>query len=1048
MFQSIGQWLYNFLRHWFEPLHQIPESTEIPPLTNEAYESLLQDLIAGINLGWTKSELLDRLGARRYDPWFAAWLRRYGRVLERISLSNDRMAAGVVKLGQLDCGDLSVVAEEISQRIVQRKSNLVELSESRCLLPVQQVASRLPLETENHPPQSQRSRQTEESLERVAPTAEIASRTVCAPSKTRLCQEAERVFNQAVRQYKTGELLGAIALWGEAIAIQPNLPNAYNGRGSALYYLGRYDEAIADYTQAVKLQSNFHLAYNNRGNANSDLGNHQKALADYSKAIAAQPDFHLAYNGRASVLNHLGHSLWAIADYSKAIELKPDFHFAYNGRGIARSDLGQYSDAIADFTQAIAIRPNYPDAYNNRGNILQLLGNYTQAIADFTQALDFNPNLHQTCYSRGNAYRELGCDKEAIADFTQALHIQPNYYLAYNSRGLSYRTLGNAEAAIADFNRAIELKSDFWQAWANLGWTLYQSEGDGSADLTVRAALQVWNQGLEKLNPAASDYKLGRGTLHYHKGKALYYQAQKQDSHRLYLEAIQNYQQAIKVLQDRPKLREIYLEVLQDLIIVYSAIGDRPHAKKWGNIAIVLLEQLLLDTPTESIKQKLSEKFTGLYQLEVDRLAQSLQPKHHIQALELAEERKNLCLKELQPRPAARPFAESPNYAQIQSLIPPNAAALYWHISPVGITTFIVKPHKPPIVLWRHSPEDGLIPSFQAWLKQWQQDFERQHQAETVSSSWQEQMTPRLRQLAAILDISQILSHLEDETCQLLLVPHQDLHLLPLQALFCKPFAQRDFTIAYLPSAQLGLQRPSSVPIDPPVRLLAVEPGRSLMPYQELERRAIAKAFPQSVACSSPAVRASLIEALQTPRTIIHLSEESYQHSQFPEQSSLCLDRGDKLTLPDLLKLDFSTTLLICLPDCSARFQGQQQPRHDFIGLAASFLLQGATSVLLSLWPVRDFSTALLMHRFYEQLQRNIAPAKALNDAQRWLREATLTELLLDYEALGDDGSQADSILQPAIDAAKSQAAKMGSDYCPYAHPYYWAGFMLAGTLQ
>jgi len=83
---------------------------------------------------------------------------------------------------------------------------------------------------------------------------------------------------------------------GQAIKINLNYANAYNGRGYSKYHLGQNKEAIADFDQAIKLYEamisgqaikmdvSYAIAYRWRGSIKYDLGQKKEALADYKKA--------------------------------------------------------------------------------------------------------------------------------------------------------------------------------------------------------------------------------------------------------------------------------------------------------------------------------------------------------------------------------------------------------------------------------------------------------------------------------------------------------------------------------------------------------------------------------------------------------------------------------------------------------------------------------------------------------------------------------------------------------------------------------------------
>jgi CHAT domain-containing protein len=113
-------------------------------------------------------------------------------------------------------------------------------------------------------------------------------------------------------------------------------------------------------------------------------------------------------------------------------------------------------------------------------------------------------------------------------------------------------------------------------------------------------------------------------------------------------------------------------------------------------------------------------------------------------------------------------------------------------------------------------------------------------------------------------------------------------------------------------------------------------------------------------------------------------------------------------------------------------------------------LQKGARSVLLARWKVDDSATALLMIRFYENLlgkraglKAPLSKAEALHEAKQWLRTLSREEAhkrlgqLLDGLPRSERGS-----LRPALPARKAEGAK---EERPFAHPYYWAAFVLLG---
>jgi CHAT domain-containing protein len=163
---------------------------------------------------------------------------------------------------------------------------------------------------------------------------------------------------------------------------------------------------------------------------------------------------------------------------------------------------------------------------------------------------------------------------------------------------------------------------------------------------------------------------------------------------------------------------------------------------------------------------------------------------------------------------------------------------------------------------------------------------------------------------------------------------------------------------------------------------------------------------------------------------ILHFATHALVNDRQPERSALVLSRAE---LPDpLLSAERGTRFydglltadeicrewvldadLVTLSGCQTGL-GRVTPGEGYLGFAHAFFQAGARSLLVSLWKVDDQTTARLMQRFYADLAGDRGPpmtkAAALREARIWLRD--LRE---------PDGKR------------------------PYAHPAYWAGFILLG---
>jgi CHAT domain-containing protein len=164
---------------------------------------------------------------------------------------------------------------------------------------------------------------------------------------------------------------------------------------------------------------------------------------------------------------------------------------------------------------------------------------------------------------------------------------------------------------------------------------------------------------------------------------------------------------------------------------------------------------------------------------------------------------------------------------------------------------------------------------------------------------------------------------------------------------------------------------------------------------------------------------------------------------------------------------------LVTLSACQTAL-GRDAGGEGFVGFTQALLMSGARSVCLSLWKVDDIATALLMQRFYANLvgrrpglSAPMAKAEALQEAKTWLRGlgrsevlAAATELSSGIErgkgakghqsselgAVGKAHDQPDAAahLRGEIRRLSDRSQFVDNDR-PYAAPYYWAAFVLAG---
>jgi CHAT domain-containing protein len=142
---------------------------------------------------------------------------------------------------------------------------------------------------------------------------------------------------------------------------------------------------------------------------------------------------------------------------------------------------------------------------------------------------------------------------------------------------------------------------------------------------------------------------------------------------------------------------------------------------------------------------------------------------------------------------------------------------------------------------------------------------------------------------------------------------------------------------------------------------------------------------------------------------------------------------------------------LVTLSACESAL-GREAGGEGFVGFTQALLLSGARSLCLSLWKVDDTATALLMHRFYANLLGRRAglsgamtKAAALAEAKAWLRDLTGDEVAKLAEGLSDGAARSKGAQKRQEATAGLKVPAGPGDDRSFAHPYYWAAFVLVG---
>lgn len=184
-----------------------------------------------------------------------------------------------------------------------------------------------------------------------------------------------------------------------------------------------------------------------------------------------------------------------------------------------------------------------------------------------------------------------------------------------------------------------------------------------------------------------------------------------------------------------------------------------------------------------------------------------------------------------------------------------------------------------------------------------------------------------------------------------------------------------------------------------------------------------------------------LMEVLFDQYRVLHIASHFVFTAGTLEKSYLLLGDGSHLSLAQIQQGDYDLGSLemLTLSACETAVSDTGADGKEVEGLGALAQKKGAKGILATLWPVADESTGVFMRELYREKtsHQDMTKAEALRQAQL---------ALLQGRAVGKlraDERGATRVARGGQDGFvpwKTDAA------APFAHPYYWAPFILMGN--
>jgi CHAT domain-containing protein len=677
--------------------------------------------------------------------------------------------------------------------------------------------------------------------------------------------------------------------------------------------------------------------------------------------------------------------------------------------GLAKMYSGSYDAALGDFQAALKIARETPDRkqeitrLNNISNVLYFKGRYADALDILQTATklleqppqeDWTPGRRQlTAANIAIIYQTLGQYDRALDVYAglraagDALVPQEQAQLLTNM-GAIYRRLGDPIKALEAYQAARRLYGQ--KAMKRGEISVLNNIGIAQAQDLHQPAAAIATFDTALTLARSSGDQLVTLQLVLRRSAALY-------EMQRFKEARSGYEQGIAMAKNLHAAEETW-KALLGRAQLYLGDGDSARAISTLREAVANIESLRGAAPKGLRNEFLADK-RHVYDLLIGELARSSRPDPY-ELFRLMEMSRSRTLQDQ---------TKAVSLNDVRARLPADTLLLeYW----LGADSLAV--------LWITHGGSGLhFKPAEAGLRDRLRTL-NQALSSPAGDLWRDQA--KSAEPALLSGLETVLA--EPSVSKFIVVPDREIALVPFDVL---PALSR-YTISWLPSASMlhfqtmhrdiipfwrrtvlafGDPAPNAAfgTFDMPA---ARDAGRLPAATGEVRAISLIAGGRHSTYVGAAATKLNLTRGLHLGFPILHLATHAFADPEDPARSYLLLAGANKLQAYDYLflnevrSLDLRSVDLVSLSACETEL-GKMVEGDGVASFSKAFLGAGARTVVTTLWPVGDVTSAELMKAFYSGLSRGLPAGDALRQAKALLAAGR------------------------------------------YRHPYYWAAFVLNG---
>lgn len=888
--------------------------------------------------------------------------------------------------------------------------------------------------------------------------------------------QAKALNNLGILAAESGNPLEALANYTQALPLYRRAGNrageagALNNIGVLYKNTGEEQKALSSFLQVLPLEralanrNGEAATLNNLGNVYSQLGENQQALDAFNQSLTIHQSLN-NHVGQAGVLLNIGELRLQLGEMQKALDTLDQALALFaaageprgqantlNAIGVVYDDLGQPQQALGDYQRALALYKDLDDPDGQATALNDIAGIYNapeqkqHALEIHNQALQLeraaqNRNGEaRTLNNMGLIYEDLGQKQKALDSYQQAL---PIWHEVGNRDGEA-QVLDNIGSLVSDSGKPDEARSFFSRALplaAEVNDPLREAQIFHNMMLNERVArpalavfygkqgvdlLQDVRGQIQGLDPALQKSFLSTKT-DYYRDLAVLLIAQGR---------LPEAQQVLDLLKEQEYsdyVRGEAANTLQPLALTPAEQQAKAEYEKSSAHMIALGEQWLTLKNNSARTPEQEKTYQQLFD-ELDAASKGLNDYYarlYVAFGSNIEANRQLADVKGDVSRLKRVLQDSPHTVALYTLVGKD------RYSVIVITGATAVAREFPIA---EADLNARVAAFQQVLRDPVRDPKPLaaelyrilvgpaaadlDQAKAEILVWSLDGALRYIPMAALLDGSK---YLVENYSIATITPAS------IASLDAPP------KIANLSVAAMGISRQYENDL-PPLPAVAAELDDVVKDPQAKDAHG---PLPGTILLNGDFTEQAMDRLLERDFSVVHIASHFVYRPGDDSQSYLLLagkdaDRaGYHLTVADFRddqRLSLENTELLTLSACETGMSGAASNGREVDGLGTTAQLRGAKAVLSSLWEVNDVSTGSLMADFYERWADGagkVTKAEALRRAQLDLLEDRVSA----QPATGGRGFSA------VESAAAPYAGATG-----YAHPYYWAPFVLMGN--